>query len=67
MPTMIVRLILSLKKAAGPVPSSAGQLETAGFARRVFSGTECVRGDDMALMDLSSGGTSGLSQSNNQI
>jgi len=68
---MITRLILSLKKAAtspDSVWSNGGpsQIATAIFAQRVFSGTERVRGDDVALRNLPSEGTSGLSRSGDQ-
>ena len=71
MPSMITRLILSLKKAAtspDSVWSSGGpdQITTAIFAQRAVSGTERVRGDDVALRNLPSEGTSGLSRSDDQ-
>jgi hypothetical protein len=67
-PIMIVRLMFSLKKAVSfSVPGSVGQVETPGFARWVAGGTKRVRGDDMALTDLLSEGTSGLSRNDSQI
>ena len=65
MPSMITRLILSLKKALifpDSVRSSAGtgRLGTLIFSQRAVRGTERVKGDDVALSNLSSG-TSDLS------
>jgi len=71
MPSMIARLILSLKKASvspGSVRSNAssGRLGTAIFAQRTASGTGRVKSDDVALSNLSSEGTSGLSRNDDQ-
>ena len=71
-PSMITRLILSLKKAAISPDSvwsstGVGQPGTAIFSPRMVSGTARVRDGDVALSNLSLQRTGGLSQSDDQI
>ena len=71
-PSMITRLILSLKKAAISPDSvwnstSVGQPGTAIFSPRMVSRTARVRGGNVALSNLSLQGTGGLSRSDDRI
>jgi len=68
-PSMITRMILSLKKAA-TTPNSVGGSASAGtavFFQRAVGGTEYIGDGDLALNSLSSEGTSSLSRSDDQI
>jgi len=72
MPSMIARLVLSLKKVAispDSVWSGAGSSRagTAIFFQRTVSGTERANNDDVALSNLSSEGASGLSRNDDKI
>ena len=72
MPSMITRLVLSLKKAAispDSVWSGAGtsRTGTAMFFQGTVGGTERTNGGDVALSNLSSEGASGLSRNDDQI
>jgi len=64
-PSMITRLILSLKKAATTPNSVWGSttVGTAVFFQRAVGGTERIGNGDAALSNLSSEGISGLSRS----
>ena len=72
MPSMITRLILSLKKEASISPNSVrsgagtGRLGTLIFAQRAVSGTERAEGGDVTLSNLSSEGTSCLFRDDDQ-
>jgi len=71
MPSMITRLILSLKKAAISPNSlwsstGVGQLGTVIFSQRTVGRTERFRGGGVVPRNLSSVGTSGRSWGNDQ-
>jgi len=68
LPSVTVRLMLSLKRAAIPSYSvwGAGHLGSEVYSQRAMGGTRCVGGSDFAMNNLSLEVKSGFPRSDDQ-